>query len=114
MLFSWEAIMAFVLVVVVYAVAIGDPSFGAMGPLAIGLSLLAMVFAGEPIACCPALPCPALPCPALPCPALPCPALVLLDVDNWTCAPYTFASSKAYMQPQSKQCWLSKRYCTHL
>jgi len=67
--------MAFVLVVVVYAVAIGDPSFGAMGPLAIGLSLLAMVFAGEPIACCPALPCPALPCPALPCPALPCPAL---------------------------------------
>ncbi len=60
--------MAFVLVVVVYAVAIGDPSFGAMGPLAIGLSLLAMVFAGEPIACCPALPCPALPCPALPCP----------------------------------------------
>jgi len=91
--------MAFVLVVVVYAVAIGDPSFGAMGPLAIGLSLLAMVFAGEPIACCPALPCP---------------ALVLLDVDNWTCAPYTFASSKAYMQPQSKQCWLSKRYCTHL
>ncbi len=106
--------MAFVLVVVVYAVAIGDPSFGAMGPLAIGLSLLAMVFAGEPIACCPALPCPALPCPAQPSPAQPCPALVLLDVDNWTCAPYTFASSKAYMQPQSKQCWLSKRYCTHL
>ena len=61
MLFSWEAIMAFVLVVVVYAVAIGDPSFGAMGPLAIGLSLLAMVFAGEPFAPCPALPCPALP-----------------------------------------------------
>ena len=55
--------MAFVLVVVVYAVAIGDPSFGAMGPLAIGLSLLAMVFAGEPFAPCPALPCPALPCP---------------------------------------------------
>ena len=53
--------MAFVLVVVVYAVAIGDPSFGAMGPLAIGLSLLAMVFAGEPFAPCPALPCPALP-----------------------------------------------------
>ncbi len=63
MLFSWEAIMTFVLVSVVYAVAIGDPSFGAMGPLAIGLSLLAMVFAGEPFAPCPALPCPALPCP---------------------------------------------------
>ncbi len=55
--------MTFVLVSVVYAVAIGDPSFGAMGPLAIGLSLLAMVFAGEPFAPCPALPCPALPCP---------------------------------------------------
>jgi len=68
MLFGWEAVMTFVLVSVVYAVASGDPSFGAMGPLAIGLSLLTMVFAGQPIACClgPALPCPALPCPALP------------------------------------------------
>ncbi|DBB15365.1 TPA: hypothetical protein ACH3X3_003608 [Trebouxia sp. C0006] len=46
MLFGWKAVMTFVLVSVVYAVAIGDPSFGAMGPLAIGLSLLAMVFAG--------------------------------------------------------------------
>ena len=74
MLFGWEAVMTFVLVSVVYAVAIGDPSFGAMGPLAIGLSLLAIVFAGEPIAYCfgSALPCPAPPCPALPCPALPC------------------------------------------
>ena len=80
MLFGWEVIMTFVLVSVVYAVAIGDPSFGAMGPLAVGLSLLALVFAGQPIACClgPALPCPvfpALPCPALPCPALPFPSL---------------------------------------
>ena len=73
MLFGWEAIMTFVVVSVAYAVVIGDPSFGAMGPLAIGLSHLAMVFAGEPIACCLslALPCPALPRPALPCPALP-------------------------------------------
>ncbi|KAL0023511.1 hypothetical protein WJX79_005411 [Trebouxia sp. C0005] len=46
MLFGWEVIMTFVLVSVVYAVAIGDPSFGAMGPLAVGLSLLALVFAG--------------------------------------------------------------------
>lgn len=66
MLVGWEAIMTFVLVSVMYAVAIGDPSFVAVGPLAIGLSLLAMVFAGEPIACC-RLPWPWLPCPALHC-----------------------------------------------
>ena len=88
--------MAFVLVVVVYAVAIGDPSFGAMGPLAIGLSLLAMVFAGEPIACCPALPCPALPCPALPCPALPydanCPQY---SRDTWCVSPAFLPAAKS-------------------
>ncbi|DBB15366.1 TPA: hypothetical protein ACH3X3_003608 [Trebouxia sp. C0006] len=98
MLFGWKAVMTFVLVSVVYAVAIGDPSFGAMGPLAIGLSLLAMVFAGQPIACClglgSALPCPALPCPALPCPALPC----HLNVHD----------PPAQIHPQCKQCWLTK------
>ena len=30
----------------VYAVAIGEPSFGIMGPFAVGLALFAMVFAG--------------------------------------------------------------------
>ena len=47
MLFGWEIIMTFVLVSVVYAVAIGEPSFGVVGPFAVGLSLFAMVFAGE-------------------------------------------------------------------
>ena len=46
MLFGWEAVMTFVLVSVVYAVAVGEPSFGNVGPLAVGLSLFAMVFAG--------------------------------------------------------------------
>ena len=40
--------MTFVLVSVVYAVAVGEPSFGNVGPLAVGLSLFAMVFAGRP------------------------------------------------------------------
>lgn len=47
MLFGWETIMTFVLVSVVYAVAIGEPSFGNMGPFAVGLALFAMVFAGD-------------------------------------------------------------------
>lgn len=47
MLFGWEIVMTFVLVSVVYAVAVGEPSFGNVGPLAVGLSLFAMVFAGE-------------------------------------------------------------------
>lgn len=46
MLFGWETVMTFVLVSVVYAVAIGEPSFGIMGPFAVGLALFAMVFAG--------------------------------------------------------------------
>ena len=50
MLFGWETVMTFVLVSVVYAVAIGEPSFGVMGPFAVGLALFAMVFAGK-IAC---------------------------------------------------------------
>ena len=39
--------MTFVLVSTVYAVAIGEPSFGVMGPFAVGLALFAMVFAGR-------------------------------------------------------------------
>ena len=46
MLFGWETVMTFVLVSTVYAVAIGEPSFGVVGPFAVGLSLFAMVFAG--------------------------------------------------------------------
>lgn len=47
MLFGWETVMTFVLVSVVYAVAIGEPNFGIMGPFAVGLALFAMVFAGK-------------------------------------------------------------------
>ena len=39
-------VQTFILVSVVYAVAIGEPSFGNVGPLAVGLTLFAMVFAG--------------------------------------------------------------------
>ena len=46
MLFGWETVMTFVLVSVVYAVAIGEPQFGVVGPFAVGLSQFAMVFAG--------------------------------------------------------------------
>ena len=53
MLFGWETVMTFVLVSTVYAVAIGEPSFGVVGPFAVGLSLFAMVFAGKAtISCC--------------------------------------------------------------
>jgi len=47
MLFGWETVMTFVLVSVVYAVAVGEPSFGNFGPYAVGLSLFSMVFAGQ-------------------------------------------------------------------
>ena len=47
MLFGWEAVMTFVLVSVVYAVAVGEPSFGNVGPFAVGLALFSMVFAGK-------------------------------------------------------------------
>ena len=69
--------MTFVLVSVVYAVAIGQPSFGVVGPFAVGLSLFAMVFAGSQytvstqaltlhlafvgVSCCGALCCGPLP-----------------------------------------------------
>ena len=52
MLFGWETVMTFVLVSTVYAVAIGEPSFGVVGPFAVGLSLFAMVFAGEATSSC--------------------------------------------------------------
>eukprot|EP00891_Asterochloris_glomerata_P009352 jgi/Astpho2/9352/Aster-07289 len=45
--FGWEFVMTFVLVSTVYAVAVGEPSFGDVGPLAVGLSLFAMVFVGS-------------------------------------------------------------------
>ena len=50
-LFGWETVMTFVLVSTVYAVAIGEPSCGVVGPVAVGLALFAMVFAGEPSRC---------------------------------------------------------------
>ncbi|KAK9804652.1 hypothetical protein WJX73_004701 [Symbiochloris irregularis] len=46
-LFGWELIMTFILVSVVYAVAVGEPHFGNVGPIAVGLTLFAMVFAGS-------------------------------------------------------------------
>lgn len=52
MLFGWETVMTFVLVSTVYAVAIGEPSFGVVGPFAVGLSLFAMVFAGKATTSC--------------------------------------------------------------
>lgn len=45
--FGWEAIMTFVLVSTVYAVAVGEPSFGNIGPFAIGLALWASGFIGS-------------------------------------------------------------------
>ena len=49
MAFGWEAVMTFVLVAVVYAVAIGKPSFSETGPLAVGFSLWASAIVGEQI-----------------------------------------------------------------
>ena len=47
MAFGWEAVMTFVLVAVVYAVAIGKPTFSETGPLAVGFSLWASAIVGE-------------------------------------------------------------------
>lgn len=44
--FGWETIMTFLLVVTVYSVAVGEPSFGIIGPLAIGLALFAAALTG--------------------------------------------------------------------
>jgi hypothetical protein len=46
MLFGWELVLSFILVSVVYAVAIGEPSFGNIAPFAVGLSLVVDLFAG--------------------------------------------------------------------
>jgi hypothetical protein len=47
MLFGWELVVSFILVSVVYAVAIGEPSFGNIAPFAVGLSLVVDLFAGN-------------------------------------------------------------------
>ncbi|WIA29677.1 hypothetical protein OEZ86_012160 [Tetradesmus obliquus] len=44
--FGWEAIMTFLLVVTIYSVAVGQPDFGVMGPLAIGLAVWAAALTG--------------------------------------------------------------------
>ncbi|KAF8073180.1 TIP1-2 [Scenedesmus sp. PABB004] len=44
--FGWETVMTFMLVVTVYSVAVGEPSFGIVGPLAIGLAVYAAALAG--------------------------------------------------------------------
>ena len=46
--FGWECIMTVLLTAVVYAVAIGKPGFGNIGPLAVGFTLFASAFIGEP------------------------------------------------------------------
>lgn len=43
----WELIGTFTLVAVVYAVAVGEPSFGTAAPLAIGLTVFATDITGE-------------------------------------------------------------------
>ena len=45
-IFKWY-VQTFLLVSTVYAVAIGEPNFGNVGPLIVGLSLFTMVFVGE-------------------------------------------------------------------
>lgn len=47
MAFGWELTMTFLLVAVVYAVAIGKPSFVETGPLAVGFALWASAFVGQ-------------------------------------------------------------------
>lgn len=47
MAFGWELTMTFVLVAVVYAVAIGSPKFAETGPLAVGFALWASAFVGR-------------------------------------------------------------------
>lgn len=44
--FGWELVMTFLLVVTIYSVAVGEPSFGVVGPLAIGLALFAAATTG--------------------------------------------------------------------
>lgn len=44
--FGWELLMTFVLVITVYSVAVGEPSFGIVGPAAIGASVYATAIVG--------------------------------------------------------------------
>lgn len=44
--FGWELLMTFLLLVTIYSVAVGEPSFGIVGPLAIGMALWAAALAG--------------------------------------------------------------------
>lgn len=44
--FGWEVLMTFLLVVTVYSVAVGEPSFGIMGPLVIGAAVYAAAITG--------------------------------------------------------------------
>ncbi len=46
MAFGWEFVMTFLLVAVVYAVAIGKPCFTETGPLAVGFALWCSAFVG--------------------------------------------------------------------
>ncbi|KAK9842381.1 hypothetical protein WJX84_010039 [Apatococcus fuscideae] len=46
MLFGWEFVLDFILVSTVYAVAIGQPTFGNVAPLIVGFALTADLFAG--------------------------------------------------------------------
>lgn len=44
--FGWEVVMTFLLVTAIYSVAVGEPSFGIVGPLAIGAALYAAAITG--------------------------------------------------------------------
>ena len=47
MAFGWEFVATFLLVAVVYAVAIGEPKFVETGPLAVGFTLWASAFVSK-------------------------------------------------------------------
>ncbi|KAL4855858.1 putative aquaporin TIP3-2 [Chlorella vulgaris] len=48
-LFGWELVMTFLLVSVVFAVAVTKPGHGNIGPLAVGYTLFASAFIGGPL-----------------------------------------------------------------
>ncbi|KAL4437267.1 hypothetical protein ABPG75_004406 [Micractinium tetrahymenae] len=48
-LFGWELVMTFLLVSVVFAVAVSKPGHGNIGPLAVGYTLFASAFIGGPL-----------------------------------------------------------------
>jgi glycerol uptake facilitator-like aquaporin len=45
--FAWELITTFILVFVVFSVALSEPNFGDVGPLIVGLTVTASAFVGE-------------------------------------------------------------------